>query len=373
MFTVYVVQSDKYKERSGASNRVGYTQDLTKAIETLDKKNFYQFGNCGPHTLVASITNILKEQHAKQITEILSDTLKIFNLPEGNILSELKLSKPADIQQPNYVKNKIYRLIQIAKFEKGWNELWKQEEAVHLHIAAFVKVPETWLDVERLPKNVELVIDTHLPRIIRPFDVKEDQKEDLKESKLGGGDQSMMEGNQTLVVMRTKQGKESSVFVCKPEEEETKVRDYDATVADNRRERVPYVLVASLRNVHHQLIERIEMCLKEDPSSILELQWIKPAQYDEWGCVRQKLYRLLRILGMSEWSNSRFMAGPFHLFIASHVDIPDDWTENLRKHVEVHRMNVILPKECKKLPKLRGEKRKNRGRGERVSKRRKVE
>jgi hypothetical protein len=173
--------------------------------------------------------------------------------------------------------------------------------------------------------------------------------------------------------MRTKQGKESSVFVCKPEEEETKVRDYDATVADNRRERVPYVLVASLRNVHHQLIERIEMCLKEDPSSILELQWIKPAQYDEWGCVRQKLYRLLRILGMSEWSNSRFMAGPFHLFIASHVDIPDDWTENLRKHVEVHRMNVILPKECKKLPKLRGEKRKNRGRGERVSKRRKVE
>src|SRR5882724_6661252 len=116
MFTVYVVQSDKYKERSGASNRVGYAQDITKAIETLDKKNFYQFGNCGPHTVVASISNIVREEHAQQISEILSGALNIFNLPKENLLSELKLSKPIDIDQPNYVKNKIYRLIQIVRF-----------------------------------------------------------------------------------------------------------------------------------------------------------------------------------------------------------------------------------------------------------------
>jgi hypothetical protein len=67
------------------------------------------------------------------------------------------------------------------------------------------------------------------------------------------------------------------------------------------------------------------------------------------------------------------MASPFQLFIATHVYIPAEWLQNLPKHVEVHRMNVDLPQECKQLPKLRGEKRKNRGRGEKVSKRRKVE
>lgn len=62
----------------------------------------------------------------------------------------------------------------------------------------------------------------------------------------------------------------------------------------------------------------------------------------------------------------------FQVYIASYVDIPANWIENLPKHGEVHRMNVDLPKESKKLPKLRVEKRKNTKVLESGSKRQKV-
>jgi len=150
------------------------------------------------------------------------------------------------------------------------------------------------------------------------------------------------------------------------------VKDFDAYIAPNRRDRVPYTIVASLRNVHHTLLKRIDGYLRCNPLLIMELHWQEPAEYGGSGSIRQKLYRLLRILSLSEWSRSRFLDCPFQVYIASYVDIPANWIENLPKHVQVHRMNVDMPQESKKLPKLRVEKRRNTKVLESGSKRQKV-